>query len=189
MGKMKRKQTQINEYAPGLAMRLLMLGIGIFVVMMHFPILLMGGEGLNGMIFFLLLIVCFDGFMLWYGIIFATQYRVFVSEEGIEMQRGASRIFTSWENISHIGIRAYGKNQQMGVYLYERAVPSTNGLIEKLFWGRSTDFISIGDVIRIPWKWGFPQTKINHEKLAHTPFGRDVLRFAPHLIKVKARKV
>src|SRR5689334_1672999 len=42
-----------------------------------------------------------DAFILWFGIVFGTQSRVTVYDEGIELERGNSKFFTTWDNISH----------------------------------------------------------------------------------------
>jgi hypothetical protein len=179
---MKQKHGIGNIYTPGWLMRLFVLAIGIFVAGMHAYIL--RGIGASGGIpaYFIVLILMVDAWLLWYSIIFTTQTRVIVSADGIEMQRGGSRLFTTWENISHFGIKGGGKSQQRGIYLYHKVEPEVTGLAEKLFYGWASDFIPIGQVINLPTNWGFFRHDINIERLAETEFGQDVAYHAPHLL-------
>ena len=180
---MKMKHDMGKVYTPGSLMRLFILLIALFVAGMHAFILRnLGGDATGFPMFMFALILMFDAFFLWFGIIFTTQTRVLVSEDGIELQRGGARAFTSWDNISHFGVKGGGKNQQRGVYLYQKIKPEVSGLAERLFFGWETDFLPIGQVINLPTRWGFFRNPINHEKLADTEFGQDVAYYAPHLL-------
>jgi hypothetical protein len=180
----KRKNDSGQIYTPGLPMRLFTLLMGLFAAGVHAYIVRMWRiDDPTFPIAFLLFILLFDAWMLWYGYIFMTQTRVFVSEEGIELQRGGSRQFAAWENISHFGIKGGGKNQQRGIYLYDKVTPQTSGIAERLFFGRKTAFIPIGLALNLPTHWGFFRKDINLEKLAQTDFGRDVAMYAPHLLE------
>ena len=181
---MKQKHGIGNIYTPGWLMRLFVLAMGVIVAGMHAYMLRSAGfSGATDFpLFFLGFILLVDAWLLWYSIIFTTQTRVIVTADGIEMQRGGSRLFTPWENVSHFGIKGGGKNQQRGIYLYHKVEPEVTGLAEKLFYGWATDFIPIGQVINLPTNWGFFRHDINIEQLAQTEFGQDVAYHAPHLL-------
>src|SRR5215203_1665265 len=139
---MKQKHGIGNIYTAGWLMRLFVLGIGVFVAGMHAYML--RGAGFSGAsdfpLFFFGFILLIDAWLLWYAIIFTTQTHVIVSADGIEMQRGGSHLFTTWENISHFGVKGGGKNQQRGIYLHHKVEPVVTGLAEKLFYGWATNF-------------------------------------------------
>jgi hypothetical protein len=179
---MKQKHGIGNIYTPGWLMRLFVLAMGIIVAGMHAYMLRSTGGATDFPLFFFGFILLIDAWLLWYSIIFTTQTRVFVTADGIEMQRGGSHLFTPWENISHFGIKGGGKSQQRGIYLYHKVEPEVTGLAEKLFYGWATDFIPIGQVINLPTNWGFFRHDINIEGLAETEFGQDVAYHAPHLL-------
>ncbi|MDQ7025574.1 MAG: hypothetical protein Q9P01_04195 [Anaerolineae bacterium] len=181
---MKLKRARGNVYIPGLPMRLFMLSLGLLMAGIHAFVLRTADFGTSSgfPIFFLALILVVDAWMLWYGIIFTTQTHVHVTDDGIELQRGGARLFTTWQNISHFGVKGGGKNQQRGIFLHNKVKPQVNGLAEKLFYGWKTDFIPIGQVINIPTRWSFLRRSINLEKLAQTDFGYDVAQYAPHLL-------
>jgi hypothetical protein len=127
-----------------------------------------------------------DAFLLCFGIIFGTQSRVTVYEEGIELERGNSRVFTTWDNISHFGIRHGGKNQQRGLWLHEAVQPEASG-IEKLLFGRKTNFIALAQYVPLPKKDIFSR-EIDTGKLLETEFGKTVYEYAPHLFDVEKAK-
>jgi hypothetical protein len=185
---MKQKHGMGNVYTPGWAMRLFVLAVGFLMAGMHAFIL--RGEAFSGVdgfpILFLGLLLLVDAFFLWYALLFTTQTRVIVSAEGIELQRGASRLFTAWDNASHFGVKGAGKSQERGLYLHHKVQPDVTGLAEKLFYGWATDFIPLGQVINLPTTWGFFQQPVNLEKLAQTEFGQDVAYHAPHLLEAYA---
>jgi hypothetical protein len=186
---MKFKHDMGKVYTPGMPMRLFVLLMALLVAGMHAFILRnIGGGNTDFPMFLFGFILLFDAFFLWFGIIFMTQTRVIVSEDGIELQRGGARAFTPWENISHFGVKGGGKNQRRGIYLYNKIKPEVNGLAEKLFYGWETDFLPIGQVINLPTRWGFLRNPINYDKLANTEFGQDVDYYAPHLLDERQEK-
>ena len=181
---MKHKNEHSTVYTPGLPMRLFVLAIGLMMAGIHAVVL--RGIGFSGgdwtPLLFFVPILMLDAWLVWYGLLFTTQTHVNVSEAGIELQRGGARHFASWDNISHFGVRGAGKNQQQGIYLYHKVQPNVTGIAEKLFFGRQTDFIPIGQVINLPRRFGFFKARIDLDKLAATDFGRDVAYYAPHLL-------
>lgn len=180
--KLKNKSGQI--YTPSLLMRLFVLGMGLFIAGMHTIILRnVVIESISPLLVLLLmLILAVDGWFVWYGLIFTTQTRVTVNEDGIEFQRGGSRIFAAWENVSHFGVKGYGKSQRSGIYLFHKIQPEVEGFAERLFFNRETDFVPIGQAISLPVRWGIFRRDINLKKLAQTNFGRDVSCYADHLL-------
>lgn len=182
---MKHKNNSGQIYTPGLPMRLFIMAMALIIAGMHALMLReIRADGIDTLVVFMfMLILLFDAWFLWYGFIFTTQTRVIVNEDGIAFQQGGSRLFTSWDNISHFGIKGGGKHQQQGIYLYNSVEPDVTGLAERLFYGRKTNFIPLGQVINIPRHWGFLRQNINLEKLEATEFGHDVQLYAPHLLQ------
>jgi hypothetical protein len=127
-----------------------------------------------------------DAFILWFGIVFGTQSRVTVYEEGIELERGNSKFFATWENISHFGIKFGGKNQQRGLWLHEAVQPEAHG-IEKLFFGWKSNFLNLAQYVNLPRPNLFSR-EIDTDKLLETEFGQAVYEFAPHLFDKEKRK-
>ena len=181
---MKHKNSSGHIYTPGLMMRLFVMGMGIFLAGMHaFIFRSFDMSDITPFLGFMLaFILMIDGWFIWYGYIFTTQTRMIVNADGIELQRGGAHIFVAWENISHFGIKGSGRNQQPGIYLYHKVQPQVNGAAERIFFGSTTDFIPIGQVVNIPLHWGFFRRDVNLEKLAQTDFGRDVGQYAGHLL-------
>lgn len=179
----KLKHDKMRIYIPSLAMRLLILIAGLLITAMHALVLRQAnfvGAG-DFPLLFVVLILMFDAAFLWWGIVFTTQTRVIVSEIGIELQRGTARLFTPWDNISHFGVKGAGKNQQRGLFLYDKVQPQVSGIADKLFFGWETNFMPIGQVVNLPTHWGFFRQPINLDKVLQTEFGQDVAYYAPHL--------
>ncbi|MGB7342134.1 MAG: hypothetical protein WBC91_24775 [Phototrophicaceae bacterium] len=178
---MKRKRMSV--YKPGLPMRLFVLSMGLLVAGIHtFALRSVLGTGeMPFLIFPFLLLV--DGFLLWWSIIFMTQSRVTLFEEGIEVERGGSKLFSTWDNVSHLGIKGGGKNSRRGLFLHEKVSPETTGLVDKLFFGRSTNFLPVGQFVRLPREWRIFSRKIDTNKLLNSEFGQELYRYAPHLFE------
>lgn len=179
----KLKRDNVRIYTPGVPTRLFILLMGLIIAAMHgfmlsqcyfvsvsdFPFL------------WVALLVMMDVAFLWWAIIFTTQTRVIVSEEGIELQRGGTRLFSPWDNISHFGVNGAGKDQQDGLFLYNKVQPEVSGIADSLCFGWEADFMPIGLVINMPRHSGFFRPPINLDKLLNTEFGQDVAYYAPHL--------
>jgi|GEM_PF-3286061 len=179
---MKRKR--ISSHRAGLPMRMFFLLMGLIVAGMHAVMFRMVGDTGETAIplFFIALALFFDAFLLWWAIIFMTQSRVTLYEEGIELERGGAKIFTTWDNVSHFGIKGMGKNQRRGIYLHEKVSPDTKGLVEKILFGWDTRFIPIGQLIHLPTEHIFSRT-IDPDKVLETEFGQEVYELAPHLFE------
>lgn len=179
---MKRKR--VSTHITSLPMRLVVLGIGILVAFIHAMILRTIPAGETAFpVFLLALVLLFDAFLVWWGIIFMTQSRITLYEEGIELERGNSKIFTPWENVSHLGIKGGGKNSRRGIFLHEKVTPEVTGAVERLLFGRATNFIPIGRYVHLPRKWNLFSREINTDKLGETDFGQDLYELAPHLFE------
>jgi hypothetical protein len=146
---------------------------------------LMRGES---SILLVLLFIVLDVWVIWYSFILNLQTRVIVSEEGLELQRGNTHLFTSWENVSHVGIKPVLIWQVSGLYLHKKIEPESTNFVEKPFLGRVTDFLGIGVVIPLPTHFGFLRSPIDFMKLAETEFGQDLARYAPHLLEERHEK-
>jgi hypothetical protein len=190
--KNKRGAEIVNIYTPHLWLKLLMVFISGIMLFIHFPALLWASQDTAEIpsVIFLFLIPLYTG-LLWYTVILCTQTRLIVYEDGLELQRGGSRFFSPWENISHFGRHGSGKNSSYGVYLYERVQPEVDGFAEKLFYGWSSDYMALSNLVSIPSRWVslFEGSKVDTARLVETPFGQDVYRFAPQLFKVSEEKV
>ncbi len=178
---MKRKK--VSTHRPKLPMRLFVLLMGILVAGIHaFILRTMTVTEVTPMPFFMLgLILLFDAVFLWWAIIFMTQSQVTLFEEGIELERGGSKVFTTWDNVSHLGVKGYGRNQKRGIFLHDKVSPETKGLVEKAFFGRSSDFIPIGRYVHLPRIWALFNREIDKDKLLNSDFGQELYDLAPHL--------
>lgn len=178
---MKRKK--VSTHRPKLPMRLFVLLMGISVAGIHAVVLrMMSATADTAMPFFMLgLILLFDAIFLWWAIIFMTQSRVTLFEEGIELERGGSKVFTTWDNVSHLGVKGYGRSQKRGIFLHDKVTPETKGLVEKVFFGHSSDFIPIGRYVHLPRIWGLFNREIDKDKLLDSDFGQELYDLAPHL--------
>ena len=180
---MKRKK--VSTHTPKLPMRSFVLLMSIFVAFTHVFILrtLTVGTEVVFPIFMLMLILLFDAMFLWWGIIFMTQSRVTLFEEGIELERGGSKVFSTWDNVSHLGVKGHGRNQKRGLFLHEKVTPETKGLVDKIAFGRSSNFLPIGRYVHLPRVWRLFNREINTEKLLDSEFGQELYDLAPHLFE------
>lgn len=178
---MKRKR--VSSHRAGLPMRMFFLMLGLFAAGVHvFVFRTAGAEGAAIPLFAIFLILLMDAFLLWWAIIFMTQSRVTLYEEGIELERGGAKIFTTWDNVSHFGIKGVGKNQRRGIYLHDKVAPEAKGLVEKLLFGWDTRFIPIGQLVNLPTEHLLSRT-IDPDKVLKTEFGQEVYQLAPHLFE------
>lgn len=180
---MKRKK--VSTHTPKLPMRSFVLLMSLFVVSVHVFILrsMMVEQVTAFPIFMLALVLLFDAMFLWWGIIFTTQSRVTLFEEGIELERGGSKVFSTWDNVSHLGVKGRGRNQRRGLFLYENVTPETKGLVEKIAFGRSSNFLPIGRYVHLPRIFNLFKREIDSEKLLNTEFGQELYDLAPHLFE------
>ncbi|MEM9955839.1 MAG: hypothetical protein AAF846_29840 [Chloroflexota bacterium] len=178
-----RKHKRVSTYKPRLPMRAFVLAMGLIVAGIHVFILrqFMGTGEVP--LFFFPLILMIDAFLLWWSIIFTTQSQVTLYDDGIELQRGGSKLFTTWDNVSHMGIQRRGRNRVSGLYLHDKVQPETKGIADKLFFGRGTKFLDIGRYVRMPMTWRIINNEVDQEKLLRTDFGKELHELAPHLFE------
>lgn len=176
---MKRKK--VSVHTPGKPMRFFVLMMGLVVAGLHaFILRTMGAETTDFPLALMGLVLFFDAILLWWAIIFTTQSRVTLFEEGIELERGNSKVYTPWENVSHLGVKGFGRNQRRGLFLHEKVTPETKG-IEKLFFGWKSGFLNIGRYVHLHRVWNPFSRQLNMEKILETEFGQDLYAVAPHL--------
>lgn len=131
----------------------------------------------------MILMVAVDAALIWGGYILMTQTQVTIYNDGIELMRGGARLFASWDKLSHLGIKDTGLGQRRGIFLHEKVQPEVKGLIEKLLFGRETDFMSLGRYVYLPRDMRRFKYGIDTEKLLETEFGQTLYESAPQLFE------
>jgi hypothetical protein len=175
---MKRKK--IQSFVPGWPIRIASLLAASVAVIAHIVGIRAGGlETIPAPM--LLLILVMDAVLLWWMIVFSSQSRVTLYDEGIELERGASKVFTPWENVSHLGFKGFGRSRRRGIYLHSPVKPESKGIVEELLFGRESNFIPIGRYVHLPSNWNIFNAQINTDKLLETEFGQQLYELAPHL--------
>jgi hypothetical protein len=177
---MKRKK--ISSFAPDWSVRiffLLVISIGVYFHIMGLR------QMMDGIIqppwFVILLILLSDAYLLW-SMFMMFQTKVTLYDEGIQIQRGASKLFTSWDNISHMGKNGVGRSVATGLYLHEPAKTESEGLAERLFFRENSTFIALGRFVNIPSDWtSFFSRDVDMNKILETDFGKQLHDLAPHL--------
>jgi hypothetical protein len=189
--KNKRGGEIINIYTPALWIKLTLALVSVIMLGFHFPVMLWTSQTVEEfpVIIFVFLLPLYT-WLLWYTIIIWTQTRLIVYEDGIEIQRGASSFFSPWENMRHFGLYSYAQKNRYGIFLHEKVQPEAQGLVEKLFYGWSSNFIMLNEFVYVPWRWvGFFQGyTVDVSKLRDTEFGRQLLQYAPHLFEYGKEK-
>ena len=165
-------------------MRFFVLFIGLVVAGIHaFIFRTMGAQTTDFPLALMGLMLFFDAMLLWWAVIFTTQSRVTLFEEGIELERGGAKVFSTWDNVSHLGIKGGGKSSRRGLFLHEKVTPETRGLIERLLFGWKTGFLPIGQYVHLPKVWNLFSREIDTEKLLDSEFGQELYELAPHLFE------
>lgn len=177
---MKRKK--VSSHIPGKPVRAFILIMGLIASAIHVYFFRTTGGEIAFAPILLGLLLAIDSFVLWWAFIFMAQSQVTLFEEGIELKRGGSKIFTSWDNVSRFGITGAGKNRRRGIYLHKKVSPKTRGFVEKIFWGRDTDFMAIGQCVNLPTTKLF-SNEIDSDKVRETIFGQELYDLAPHLFE------
>ena len=177
----KSKRKKISSFTPRWPMKSLVFGMALIAAAIHVGIFRFAPleEDFPAALIFLMLLM--DSLLLWWGYIFSTQSRVTIYDEGIELERGGAKLFTRWDNVSHLGIKRRGRNHRRGIFLYHKVKPRVNGLAEKLFFGRETNFIPIGSYVHLPRYMNPFNRKIDTDKLLETEFGQTLYEYAPQL--------
>jgi hypothetical protein len=177
---MKRKK--ISSFAPDWSVKLFMLLVGFVGVGIHIYVIRQLAAGqMQFPLPILLLILAMDAYLLWTMVVY-TQTKVTLYDDGIEIERGASKLFTSWDNVSHIGKNGMGRSVATGLYLHKAVNTEASGLVEKLFFRENGKFIPLGRFVNIPSDWAsFFSRDVNMDKILETDFGKQLFELAPHL--------
>lgn len=157
--------------------------LGLLLMLIHFLLMIsFWREEFMWAITFILLPLY--GYGIWEMFIRATQTSITLYKDGIEWQRGGSRLFTTWDNVSHLGCHGKGESMSYGIFLHKKVKPEVNGLIESLAYGRESNYILLTGLLSIPTQWSFRRdTTIDLDKLSQTDFGRTLMHYAPHLFE------
>jgi hypothetical protein len=125
------------------------------------------------------------GYVFWSLIIGISQTSITVYEDGLEWQRGGAKLFVRWEDLYELGRKPAGGSVSFGIYLNHSIEPEVNGFAEKLIFGRATNFITLTGIVDVPSYWaGFGKGQmLDTYKFADTEFGRELMRYAPHLFR------
>lgn len=177
---MKRKK--ISSFAPDWSVKIFMLLVGFVGVAFHiYAIRQLAAGQMQFPLPILLFILAMDAYLLWTMFMY-TQTKVTLYDEGIEIERGASKLFTSWENVSHLGKNGMGRSVATGLYLHEAVKTQSEGLAERLFFRENSKFIPLGRFMNIPSEWtSFFSREVDLDKILETDFGKQLFELAPHL--------
>jgi hypothetical protein len=183
---MKRKK--ISSFAPDWSVRiffLLIISMGVFLHIYSIRQLMAGQMQFPLPI--LLFILAMDAYLLW-TMFMVFQTKVTLYDEGIEIQRGASKLFTTWDNVSHLGKNGMGRSVATGLYLHEPAKTESEGLAERLFFRENSKFIALGRFVNIPSDWtSFFSRDVDMNKILETDFGKQLHDLAPHLFSIEEK--
>lgn len=178
---MKRKK--ISSFAPDWSVRLfyyLTICFGVFLHIMAIRDSM--GSLLEFPLPLILVIAALDAYLLWTMLVYAQQTRVTLYDEGIEIERGASKLFTTWDNVSHFGKKGMGRSNATGLFLHEPVKTEANGLVESLLFRENGKFIPLGNYVNLPNTWrNFFSSDVDKDKILATDFGKQVYELAPHL--------
>lgn len=177
----KSKRKKILTQRPRWPMKAFILAIGIVTTVIHVFAFRMAQMDTEFPIILVMLMLLIDSALLWWGYIFTTQTHVTIYDDGIELVRGGARLFVSWDNVSHLGVKGFGRNERRGIFLHEKVKPEVKGMIEKLVFGWETDFIALGRYVHLPRYLNPFKREVNTEKLLETEFGQALYEYAPHL--------
>jgi hypothetical protein len=183
---MKRKK--ITSFAPDWSVRIFFVLVISFGVFLHLYSIrqLMAGQ-MQFPLPILLFILALDAYLLW-TMFMVFQTKVTLYDEGIEVERGASKLFTTWDNVSHMGKNGMGRSVATGLYLHEPAKTESEGLAERLLLRENSKFIPLGRFMNIPSDWtSFFSRDVDMDKILETDFGKQLYELAPHLFEQEAK--
>jgi hypothetical protein len=183
---MKRKK--ISSFAPDWSVKIFMLLVGVFGVAIHiYTIRQLAAGQMQFPLPILLFILAMDAYLLWTMFMYS-QTKVTLYDDGIEIERGASKLFTIWENVSHIGKNGMGRSVATGLYLHEPVKTESEGLAERIFFRENSKFIPLGRFMNIPSEWtSFFSRDVDMDKILETEFGKQLFELAPHLFAVEEK--
>ena len=108
-----------------------------------------------------------------------------IYEDGLEWRRGKSYLFAEWKNMRAIVRKNEGDAATYGIQLIKSVDVEINGLLDRFFFGSSTDYIRLTGLVTVPMRWeGFRKGNlIKLEEFAETEFGQDLMHYAPQLFE------
>lgn len=143
--------------------------------------------------YMLLCVVPLFGFMGWLAFIQATQMTLTVRDEGLEYRLGSGVVLTSWDNLVRFARRDSGRVATVGLLLRDKVKQEVHGgRLDKAFFGEEpVTYIPLSDIVPVPVIYD-KETKQRHVdtgKFAKTPFGQELLHYAPHLFEDWASQI
>jgi hypothetical protein len=120
-------------------------------------------------------------FLLWLHH-FTRTSQLQVDAEGFEWRQGRVHLRTSWSNVSHLGSRDNGYATTYGLFL-KKPMPTTlapKGLLPKfLIDPKTVDYVPLSGIVPLPIR----AAAIDEQALCQTPFGQDLMRWAPQVFQ------
>jgi hypothetical protein len=105
-----------------------------------------------------------------------------VDSDGFDWQRGRVQLRSAWSNVSHLGSYNDGNATTFGLFL-KTPVPTkfdTKGLLPRwLIDPKTLDYVPLSGIVPLPIR-GFT---IDQPALMQTPFGQDLMRWAPQVFQ------
>jgi hypothetical protein len=133
------------------------------------------------------------GFASWFGFIQATQMTLTVRDDGLEYRFGSGVASTSWGNLIRFTRRDSGKVVTLGLDLRQKVRQEVRGgKLDRFFFGAGpVTFIPLSTIVPVPMVYDKHSKKrrVDTEKFAKTPFGQELLHYAPHLFEEGARQI
>jgi len=120
--------------------------------------------------------------LLWWVYYVSSISKLRVDPDGFDWQRGRVQLRSIWSNISHLGAYNDGNTTTFGFFL-KTPVPTTfdpkgrlpGGLIDP----KTLDYVPLSGIVPLPVR-GFT---IDQQALIQTPFGQDLMRWAPQVFQ------
>jgi hypothetical protein len=138
-------------------------------------------ESLKGIILTIIL-AALIGIACWYAFEYAFRTYIFVTDEGIGVN-GLHRGFITWDALEKFAWAGSLKNRIWGIRTI-RSLDYQSGFWSGLLGG---NFIPLSHVIGRPSpakvEMLVMEIGVNLDKFAETPFGQDLLHYAPHLFE------
>jgi hypothetical protein len=129
------------------------------------------------------------GFVGWFAFIQATQMTLTVRDDSLEYRLGSGVASTSWDNLARFGRSNSLRVVTMGLVLRHKIQQQVRGgKLDRAFFGEEpVTFIPLSDIVSVPTIYDKQSKKrrVDTEKLAETPFGQELLHYAPHLFEGK----
>jgi hypothetical protein len=188
MRKVKVKNEGSREFHPSWLTRLWTLAAAGFFLFVAFVVARDKASW-----YMLLCVVPLFGFIGWFGFIQATQMTLTVRDEGLEYRLGSGVVLTSWDNLVRFARRDNGRVATVGLLLHNKVRQEVHGgRLDKAFFGEeSVTYIPLSDIVPVPVIYN-KETKQRHVdtgKFAKTPFGQELLHYAPHLFEEGTSKL